>query len=66
MTGEKKEKATKLEPGEGGNFPCPYCGHYLIEIVREWMNPPRVTDYICHHCQIGFKVAIKNPLNPFL
>ena len=47
----------KLEPNGYGNYPCPYCSFILTPIVRVWMKPPRVTDYICHRCQIGFKVA---------
>ena len=48
-----------LEPNEHGNYPCPYCDFILTPILREWMNPPAVTDYICHHCQIGFKIRLK-------
>jgi len=49
----------KLEPNEGGNYPCPYCERILTPILREWMKPPRVTDYVCHRCKIGFKVAFE-------
>ena len=50
----------KLEPNESGNYPCPYCNHILTPIFRVWLL--RVTDYICHWCQIGFKIAIKGGL----
>jgi len=50
----------KLEPDKNGNYPCPYCNHTLTPIFREWI--PAITDYICHHCQIGFKIAIKGGL----
>ena len=56
----------KLIPTEYGNYPCPYCKHVLTPILREWMNPPIVTDYICHRCQIGFKVVIKLSLESFI
>lgn len=46
----------KLEPNEYGNYPCPHCDFILTPILREWMNPPRITDYICHRCKIGFKI----------
>ena len=51
---------TKLEPDKNGNYPCPYCFHILTPIFAEWLL--RVTDYICHWCQIGFKIAIKGGL----
>ena len=47
----------KLEPNEHGNYLCPYCDHALTPILREWLKPPRVTDYVCHWCKIGFEVA---------
>ena len=58
----------KLEPNEYGNYPCPYCNFILTPILREWMNPPAVTDYVCHRCQIGFKMRLKTKasLNGFL
>ena len=46
---------TTLEPDENGNYICPYCTRTLISILREWLR--KVTDYICHWCQIGFKVV---------
>ena len=46
-----------LEPNEHGNYPCPYCKRILTAILREWI--PAVTDYICHKCQIGFKIKLK-------
>ena len=51
-----------LEPNEHGNYPCPYCDFILTPILREWMNPPAVTNYICHHCQIGFKIKLRGGL----
>ena len=48
-----------LHPNKQGHQLCPYCHHTLVPILREWMNPPIVTDYICHHCQIGFKIQLK-------
>jgi len=44
----------RLEPDEGGHYPCPYCERVLTPIFRMWI--PRVTDYICSFCKIGFKV----------
>ncbi len=49
----------KLEPNEQGRQLCPYCSHTLVPILREWMNPPAVTDYLCLRCQIGFKIQLK-------
>ena len=49
---------SKLEPDANGHFQCLYCSHSLVPILREWMDPPKVTDYICHRCQIGFKINI--------
>ena len=49
-------KAKTLEPNEYGNYPCPYCGFILTAILREWMNPPHVTDYVCHRCKIMFEI----------
>jgi len=46
----------RLEPNKYGNYPCPYCGHILTGIYREWTKPPRITDYICHWCKRGFRV----------
>lgn len=51
MSGTKGEK---LELDEYGNYPCPYCNNILTPILREWM--PAITDYICHHCQKGFRI----------
>ena len=48
-----------LNPNEQGHQLCPYCHNTLVPILREWMNPPMVTDYICHHCQKGFKIKLK-------
>jgi len=50
----------KLEPNESGNYPCPYCNHTLTPIFKVWLHC--VTDYICHTCQIGFKVVVKGGL----
>jgi len=50
----------RLEPNEHGNYPCPYCGYILTAIFREWL--PGITDYICHHCQIGFKIKTYGPI----
>lgn len=55
-------KATTLEPNEHGVLLCPYCDWALTGIVREWMKPPAITDYVCHHCQIGFKIKVKGDL----
>ena len=59
---------TKLNPNKYGNYPCPHCSNILTPILREWMKPPMVTDYICHHCQVGFKIKIEGnySLNGFL
>ena len=55
-----------LEPDKNGNYECPYCPNKsMVPILREWMNPPIVTDYICHHCQIGFKIKIKGGIDSF-
>jgi len=43
-----------LEPNEYGNYLCPYCNRVLTPIFRVWLC--KVTDYICHWCQIGFDV----------
>lgn len=52
-----------LIPDEAGNYPCPYCPNKsMVPILREWRDPPQVTDYICHRCQIGFKIPIKELL----
>ncbi len=56
----------KLEPNEHGNYPCPHCGRILTAILREWMNPPAVTDYLCLKEQIGFKVALKGSLEEWI
>ena len=53
----------KLEPNEHGTYDCPYCGNVLIPILREWMDPPHVTDYICHRCKIGFEVTTVKGIN---
>ena len=47
----------ELIPNESGNYPCPYCNHTLTPIFREWLLA--ITDYICHWCKIGFKIANK-------
>ena len=54
-----------LEPNEYGYQLCPYCFRTLVPILREWMNPPAVTDYICLHCQIGFEVRLKGGIEDF-
>jgi len=56
----------ELKPNKYGNYQGPYCSYILTPILREWMNPPQITDYLCHHCQIGFKVNIKRHLGVFL
>ncbi|KKN60486.1 hypothetical protein LCGC14_0531320 [marine sediment metagenome] len=55
-----------LEPNEYGNLLCPYCSFALIPILREWLKPPRVTDYICHRCQKGFEVGGKENILTFI
>lgn len=54
----KEDKRMKLTPNEHGNYPCPHCTHILTPIFRVWLLI--ITDYICHYCQIGFKI---NPYN---
>jgi len=54
----KISKIPKLIPNEQGHQLCPYCHRTLVPVLREWMKPPVVTDYICHHCQIGFKIKL--------
>ena len=56
----------KLIPNEYGHQLCPYCHRTLVPILREWMSSPVVTDYICHHCQIGFKVRLKGRIEDFM
>lgn len=60
---ESENKVFTLEPNEYGNMPCPYCDKIFTPILREWMKPPRVTDYICHWCKMGFKIKPKDSLN---
>jgi len=55
---------TKLEPNEHGNYLCPYCTYALTPIFREWI--PAITDYICHHCQIGFQISQLNGIYAYL
>ena len=55
-----------LVPTEHGNFSCPYCDHILTSIFREWMDLPVVIGYICHWCQIGFKIKLKGELDEWL
>ena len=55
-----------LKPNEHGNLLCPYCFFALTPILREWLKPPQVTDYICHRCQKGFKIKIKKNLGVWL
>lgn len=52
----QKEIVIKLEPNKHGNYPCPHCENTLTPILREWMRPPRVTDYVCHKCKVGFDI----------
>ena len=59
-------RAKTLEPYDCGNYPCPYCGFTLTPILREWMKPPRVTDYVCHRCKIRFEIKVKGDIYGYL
>lgn len=54
----------KLEPDMNGHLLCPYCFRILTPIVREWI--PAITDYICHWCQIGFKVSREESIDRYI
>ena len=54
----------KLEPNEHGNYPCPYCTHILTAIIKVWI--PEISDYICHRCQIGFEIKVKEDIYGYL
>ena len=56
----------RLEPNEHGNLLCPYCSFVLTPILREWLKPPQVTDYVCHRCKKGFEIPIKSKLNSYI
>ena len=51
---------TKWYSDKNGHYHCPHCDRIVTPIFRVWLL--RVTDYVCHHCQIGFKIAIKGEL----
>ena len=42
---------------KNGHYHCPHCDRIVIPIFAEWL--PGVTGYVCHYCQIRFKIRIK-------
>lgn len=53
-----------IHSDKNGHYFCTDCDRILTVVFAEWL--PGVIMFICHHCQIKFKVIPKGGLKAWL